>query len=271
LRCHICGAWIKPPASCPECSSHEFSRTGIGTQRAEQALAKCFPNARVLRMDADSTSRKHSHDDILSRFRAREADVLIGTQMIAKGHDFPNVTLVGILDADMSMFFSDYRALERTFQLITQVAGRSGRADSKGKVVLQTFNPNNTVLQYAIRYDYQNFYAREIALRKATHFPPYTDIVRIMVESDDEKKAIDTLKGVFFDCKDIYDKYQSSFVYFDKMKSPVKRIKNKYRFQVLLRIKDNKEFIENELYKICDKYLTPSVLVYQEVNPSSMS
>lgn len=271
LKCHYCGTTYNMLSGCPDCGSVNINYSGTGTQKVVDELKELFPSAKILRMDNDTTQNKEGHFKILKDFGENKANILVGTQMIAKGHDFPNVTLVGILDADMSMFFSDYRALERTFQLITQVAGRSGRADSKGKVVLQTFNPNNTVLQYAIRYDYQNFYAREIALRKATHFPPYTDIVRIMVESDDEKKAIETLKGVFFDCKDLYDKYQSSFVYFDKMKSPVKRIKNKYRFQVLCRIKDNKEIIENELYKICDKYLTPSVLVYQEVNPSSMS
>jgi primosomal protein N' (replication factor Y) len=117
LRCHVCGGWTPPPVSCPDCGAHDFSYTGVGTQRAELALRKCFPHARILRMDADSTARKHSHDDILSAFRAREADVLIGTQMIAKGLDFPNVTLVGVLNADASLNMPDFRAAERTFQV----------------------------------------------------------------------------------------------------------------------------------------------------------
>jgi primosomal protein N' (replication factor Y) len=191
--------------------------------------------------------------------------------MIAKGHDFPNVTLVGILDADMSLYFSDFRALERTYQLITQVAGRSGRAGASGKVVLQTFNPQNSVLKYAINYDYDGFYNREIMLRKASHFPPYSNILRIMVESEDDEKAISVLKNVFFACKDVYDKYQSSFVYFDKMKSPVKRIKNAYRYQVLARITSNKEEIEKEFYIIAEKYSTSQAKAYLEINPSNMN
>ena len=191
--------------------------------------------------------------------------------MIAKGHDFPNVTLVGILDADMSLFFSDYRAFERTFQLITQVSGRSGRAGSVGKVVLQTFNPQNSVLQHAIRYDYTGFYNREVVLRKASHFPPFSDIVRIMVEGEDEKSTIEVLKNVFFESKSVYDNYQKSFVYFDKMKSPVKRIKNKFRYQVLARIIDNREEIEDKFYEIALKYTNQKCLVYVEVNPGSMN
>ena len=271
LKCHYCGTAYNMLTGCPDCGSVNINYSGTGTQKVVDELNELFPNAKILRMDNDTTQNKEGHYKILKDFGDNKANILVGTQMIAKGHDFPNVTLVGILDADMSMFFSDYRALERTFQLITQVAGRSGRADSKGKVVLQTFNPNNTVLQYAIRYDYQNFYNREIALRKATHFPPYADIVRIMVESDDEDKAISVLKGVFFDSKDVYDSYQQSFVYFDKMKSPVKRIKNKHRFQVLCRIVSNKDVILDKLYSICDKYLTSDVLVYLEVNPTNMS
>ena len=271
LKCHYCNTQYAMLDGCPDCGSVSINYSGTGTQKVVYDLKALFPNAKILRMDNDTTQNKEGHYKILKEFSEKRADILVGTQMIAKGHDFPSVTLVGILDADMSMFFSDYRALERTFQLITQVSGRSGRAEEKGKVVLQTFNPQNSTLKYAINYDYEGFYNREITLRKASHFPPFADICRIMVEGEDEKKAIKTLKNVFFESKDVYDKYQSSFVYFDKMKSPVKRIKNKFRFQVLARVINNKELIEEEFYKISEKYSSRDTLVYFEVNPGSMS
>jgi primosomal protein N' (replication factor Y) len=222
-------------------------------------------------MDNDTTSTKEGHFKILKEFSEKKAQFLVGTQMVAKGHDFPSVTLVGILDADMSLYFSDYRSGERTFQLITQVAGRSGRAGKKGKVVLQTYSPENSVLKFAVNYDYKGFYQKEKSLRQSINFPPFTDIVRIMVESDDDKIAIDTLKKVYFDAVKVKENYPKSFIYFDKMRSPIKRIKNKYRYQVLVRICDNIEEIENLFYEISNKYLSKNVLVYTEINPSSMS
>ena len=173
LRCHVCGSWTPPPVSCPDCGAHEFSYTGVGTQRAELALRKCFPHARILRMDADSTSRKHSHDDILSKFRAREADILIGTQMIAKGLDFPNVTLVGVLNADASLNMPDFRAAERTFQLIAQVSGRAGRAEKPGEVYIQTFHPDDFVIRAAADAAFDRFAAAELKERQAAGLPPY--------------------------------------------------------------------------------------------------
>ena len=175
------------------------------------------------------------------------------------------------MSQNLSLYFADYRAEERTFQLITQVSGRSGRDKTKGKVVLQTFNPKNTILSYATSYNYQGFFNYENMIRKASHFPPYADICRIMVESPDEKIAIESLKNVFFECKEVYDKYQKSFVYFDKMKSPVKRVKNKYRFQVLARIIDNKRQIEDEFYEISNRYSKGNVTCYTEINPASMN
>ena len=271
LKCHYCNQAYKIPKGCPECGSTNVNYSGTGTQRVVDELKELFPTARILRMDNDTTQNKEGHYKILKEFGDKKADILVGTQMIAKGHDFPSVTLVGILDADMSLYFSDYRAGERTFQLITQVSGRSGRADSKGKVVLQTYSPKNTVLSFAIKYDYQGFFSYENMVRKASNFPPYSDIVRVMVESSDEQKALEALKGVFFDCREVYNKYQASFMYFDKMKSPIKRVKNKYRYQVLARVISNKQEIEDAFYEISSKYSKGLVTSYVEVNPSSMS
>jgi primosomal protein N' (replication factor Y) len=144
LKCHYCGGRYEPLTACPECGSYKLSYTGTGTQRIVDELKKLYPTARILRMDNDTTRGKEGHYKILKEFGEHRADILVGTQMIAKGHDFPAVTLVGILDADMGLHFSDYRSGERTFQLVTQVAGRSGRAQEKGKVVLQTFCPDST-------------------------------------------------------------------------------------------------------------------------------
>ena len=190
LRCHVCGGWTPPPVSCPECGAHEFSYTGVGTQRAELALRKCFPNARILRMDADSTSRKNSHDDILSKFRAREADILIGTQMIAKGLDFPNVTLVGVLNADASLNMPDFRAAERTFQLIAQVSGRAGRAEKPGEVFIQTFHPDEPVILAAADADFRKFAASELKERLAAGLPPYMKFATALFRSKDGPLAL---------------------------------------------------------------------------------
>lgn len=187
LRCHICGGWILPPAKCPQCHSPDFSYKGIGTQRAEAALATCFPRAGILRMDADSTSRRHSHDDILSAFRRGEADILLGTQMIAKGLDFPNVTLVGVLNADSSLNMPDFRAAERTFQLIAQVAGRAGRAELPGEVFVQSYDPSVAAIRLAADGDFQKFAALEMQDRKEGYFPPYCHLASVNLRSKEPK------------------------------------------------------------------------------------
>lgn len=173
LRCHICGGWILLPKKCPECSSAALVYKGIGTQRAEASLRACFPRARILRMDADSTSRKLSHDDILGKFRRGEADILVGTQMIAKGLDFPNVTLVGVLNADSSLNMPDFRAGERTYQLMSQVSGRAGRSVLPGVSFIQTYNPDSQIINFAAAGDFERFAALELTERKDGFFPPY--------------------------------------------------------------------------------------------------
>lgn len=178
-RCHLCGGWIPLPECCPQCHTAALTYVGIGTQRAEEALRKCLPSARVLRMDADSTSRRRSHDDILGAFRRHEADVLIGTQMIAKGLDFPNVTLVGVLNADSSLNMPDFRAGERTFQLLAQVAGRAGRAELPGEVFIQTHHPDDPVIGAAARNDYHAFVAAELAARRELGYPPYRHLTTL--------------------------------------------------------------------------------------------
>ena len=271
LKCHYCNATYKMLEACPECGSKYIRYGGTGTERVVQELLKIYPQARILRMDNDTTRTKEGHFKILKEFSAHKADILVGTQMIAKGHDFPSVTLVGILDADMSLYFSDYRSRERTFQLLTQVAGRSGRAEKKGKVILQTFNPDNPVLQYAMRYDYEGFITAEEKLRKATGFPPYADIIRVMVVSEDDAKAVDTLRSVFNGLTEIKEKFADDFIFFNKMKSPIKRMQNKFRYQVLMRISFGKDKIKDLIYKTAIACSDKDVAVYVEENPNNLT
>lgn len=183
MFCHLCGYRTAPARVCPDCGSEELSYVGFGTQKAEAELAACLPEARVLRMDADTTTGKASYDRLLDRFRAGEADILLGTQMVTKGHDFPNVALVGVLLADTSLYMNDFRSTERTFSLLTQVIGRAGRADTKGRAIIQTYAPQNEAIGMACRQDFDSFYRSEIELRRTLAFPPFCDIVQLTLSS----------------------------------------------------------------------------------------
>ncbi len=269
LKCHYCGTKYNALSACPECGSVKLTYSGTGTQKVAEQLKKLFPEATVLRMDNDTTSGKEGHLKIIKEFGEKKADILVGTQMIAKGHDFPAVTLVGILDADMSLHFADYRSGERTFQLITQVAGRSGRAEEKGQVVLQTYDPENEVLRYATAYDYEGFYENEISLRKAASYPPFSKIVRVLVSGEDNAKALDTLKEIYFSLNALYEKNGEKFLFFNKMSAPIKKIQDKYRYQVLMRLKET-DIIE-QVYDACVDSRRRDVTVTVEENPVNLS
>lgn len=269
LKCHYCGTRYKMLSACPECGGVHLGYVGTGTQKVVSELQKLYPAARVLRMDVDTTSGKEGHYKILSRFAKREADILVGTQMVAKGHDFPSVTLVGILDADMSLHFPDYRSGERTFQLVTQVAGRSGRAEATGEVVLQTYDPENYILRFAKDYDYIGFYEHEMTVRAATMFPPFAKIVRVMVTGESEKETLEALKSVYSELQNVYAKHADDFLFFNRMHAPVKRIQKKFRYQVLMRLTDTG--ILKEIYDAVEKHKFKNVLVYVEENPANLS
>ncbi len=269
LKCHYCGAKYRMLTACPDCGGKRVHYGGTGTQRAAADLKALFPQARIIRMDNDTVSGKDGHYGILRQFAAKEADILVGTQMIAKGHDFPAVTLVGILDADMSLHFSDYRSGERTFQLITQVSGRSGRADDKGKVVLQTYCPENYILRYAVNYDYTGFFGNEMQVRKATGFPPFSLICRIMVTSENAETAVETLKKVYFATEELRQAHPDEFIFLNRMHSPIKKIQKKYRYQVLMRL--NTYSLLEKIYDIAVKNSSQNCLAYVEENPSNLS
>lgn len=187
LVCHYCGYEEPMQITCPECKSRHIGGFRAGTQQIEEIVAKEFPTAKVLRMDMDTTKEKDGHEKILSAFANEEADILIGTQMIVKGHDFPNVTLVGILAADLSLYANDYRAGERTFQLLTQAGGRAGRGEKKGEVVIQTYSPEHYCIQTAAKQDYEAFYEAEMNYRELMGYPPAEQLLAIYMTSEDEQ------------------------------------------------------------------------------------
>jgi len=272
LKCHYCNRRYKAMTQCPECHSENIRMGSSGTQKIVSELNQIFPNIPIFRLDVDTTKTKDSLNKILREFANTKPSILVGTQMIAKGHDFPNVTLVGVLDADMSLHFSDYRAVERTYQLITQVAGRAGRADQPGEVILQTHTPKHYIYHFIKDYNYYGFFDRESNLREVTNFPPFSKIVRILITGESESFTMDTAGGIFEELKPIRDQFRSDFIYFAGMRSPVSRIQNKFRFQILMRFKlDNQDTIINKIYQIVDKHNNPKLQIFVEQNPANMS
>lgn len=198
LKCHYCGYEQQMPKTCPECGSPYIAAFGLGTQKVEAALHKEFPGAKVLRMDMDTTKKKHSHEEILAKFSNGEADILVGTQMIVKGHDFANVTLVGIMAADLSLHSNDYRAGERTFQLLTQAAGRAGRGEKAGEVVIQTYSPEHYSIVTAAKQDYQTFYQQEIGYRSILKYPPEWQMLVIFAAGKNEEQVAQLMEKMAF-------------------------------------------------------------------------
>lgn len=270
LKCHYCGNRYAVLDECPKCHSPSIKLGFIGTQTVMEKLRELFPAAKILRMDNDTTRGKDAHVEILGEFAAKKANILVGTQMIAKGHDFPDVTLVGIVDADMSLHFADFRAAERTYQLITQVAGRAGRDEKAGRVVLQTYTPNHYVYKFAATNNYLGFYEKEVNLREVTKYPPFSRIVRVLVSSENEELAGRVLKGIFDDVTELSRSYRQNFAYFAAMRSPLKKIQDKFRVQIIARIVGNEDEITGKIYEITDKYTVPKATVFVEVNPNNL-
>lgn len=232
LRCHICGLARKAPERCPNCDDTIFRFAGIGTQRVEVILKKFFPKARIQRMDADSTSRKNAHHDILSSFRTGKIDILVGTQMIAKGLDFPNVTLVGVICADLSLHLPDFRSGERTFQLLAQVAGRSGRGDIHGEVIVQTFTPHHPAIQSACKMEYEDFCKRELISRKELNYPPYARLLCVWIKGCSESKVSYYAKLIR---KKLREQLPSNIIISEASPAPIARAKGVYRYQIIIR------------------------------------
>lgn len=269
LKCHYCGKKFRMLTACPECSSKNLKMGGVGTERIVEELNELYPKVKVFRMDLDTTGTKNAHEKILREFENTKPAILVGTQMIAKGHDFPLITFVGILDADLSLYFSDYKATEKTFQLVTQVAGRAGRASKLGSVVLQTYFPKHYVYNYAKVYDYINFYKKEINLRETTKFPPFSTLVRVLITSTNDDVALNITHDMFMKLKDIKIKDSNNFVFLEAMRAPVTKVMGKHRYQIVMRILD-KNILDN-IYTVVDSMYNNNVQIFVEINPNNFS
>ncbi len=243
MVCHWCGKRIPLPRTCPVCSSPHLARLGFGTQRVEEEIGRFLPTARIMRMDTDTTATKFAYDEMLTAFRKGEADVLLGTQMVTKGHDFPNVTLVGVLLADASLYLDDYRAGERTFAMLTQVIGRAGRANKPGLAIIQTNNPGSEIIRLAARQDYEGFYEREIRLRRLLTFPPFCDIALLTVsgalESNLRQSAAFLASTLQRLCEEEFPEVE--LVTFGPFEAPVYRVDNKYRMRMVVKCRLQKQ------------------------------
>ena len=268
LKCHFCGKRYRMLTNCPNCNSPNIKYGALGTERVVNELKTIYKDIPIYRMDNDTTRKKDGHKKILSEFSNHTPSILVGTQMIAKGHDYPNVSFVGILDADVSLYNSDYKSNERTFQLVTQVAGRAGRKTNDGYVILQTYAPKHYVYRYAVNYDYNGFYDKEINLRQTTGFPPFSKILRILIASVSDNKAREVTKKIFDKANELKLKYGKSIIFLQAMPSPVKRIQTKYRYQILTRfVPDDK--ITADFYNIAD-LIEKDVSIFVEINPNNL-
>lgn len=276
LMCHYCG-YSKPLDNvCPECGSNGVRYSGYGTQRIEDELSGLFPSARILRMDADTTTGKFSHQKLFDAFANGEYDILIGTQMVAKGLDFPNVTLVGVVNADNSLYDENYISQERCFDLITQVVGRSGRRDESGKAVIQTINPYNETIEFAADQDYKSFYNNEIALRRALTYPPFCDIYSASFTGEDENKVALCAKEFFQNLVELNKNEYSSEKLIVLGPSPAKisKISNNYRYRLAIKCKNSKSVrrLLNEILKRINKMKEyKEVMVSVDLNPYDLT
>lgn len=270
LICHYCGKSAEVAQNCPQCGSKYIKYFGIGTQRIEEEVNKFLPEASVLRMDADTTGVKFGHEKILTAFKQKKADILIGTQMIAKGLDYPNVTLVGVISADTALNSGDFRSGEIAFQLLTQVAGRAGRADLSGRVYIQTYFPEHYSITYSKEQDYKGFYAHEIAVRRQMMYPPFTKIFGIMLTGEDEKKII-VLMFALTDIMKHYDK-NTLFEIIGPAPAFISKIKNNYRWRMIVKSGDEDKlrlfclFCVEKLKKIKDTAGVTFILTPNPVN-----
>ena len=271
LKCHYCGKRFRALTKCPECGSEHIRQGAIGTEKVCDELSKFFPGVKIVRMDNDTTRTKNAHAKLLKEFSEHSPAILVGTQMIAKGHDFKDVTLVGIMDADQSLYHSDYRSTEKTFQLITQMSGRAGRDKDEGKVVLQTYAPRHYAYRFIASYNYKGFFDKEINIRKVTKFPPFTKIIRLLFSGIEDEIVRENVKLCYNNIKQLAEDTKG-FVYLDVMKSPIGKIKNKFRYQILARIKnDVSDEIIQKMYEICDAHEDKNVSVFVELDPQSLS
>ncbi len=273
LMCHYCGYSKMLDNVCPECGSNSVRYSGYGTQRIEDELEMLFPEARILRMDADTTSAKFSHQKILDSFKDGEYDILIGTQMVAKGLDFENVTLVGVVNADNSLYDENYNASEKSFDLITQVVGRAGRRSERGRAVIQTLNPDNETVEFASMQDYKGFYDNEIALRRYLIYPPFCDILCAFFSGEDENKVALCAKAFFDELLNLNNEYRQKIIVLGPTPAKVAKINNKYRYRLAVKCKnssDMRKMITQVLKTINKNKEFKEISISVDINPNEL-
>lgn len=267
MTCHYCGKKQIVPKVCPKCGSKYVKYFGLGTEKVEEEIKKLYNNVKTIRMDYDTTREKNSYENIYNSFKAGKADVLIGTQMIAKGFDFRNVTLVGIIAADLSLNLPDYRSSERTYQLITQVSGRSGRGDKEGRVIVQTYTPEHYSIETAASEDYDKFYQEEIKLRFSMNYPPFSDILLINFSSKDEKEVIDNINKLY----QLLNRKKYDLEILGPSPSGISKIKDNYRWRIILKGQIHNETAQEIKNLIYDnfKQLSKSFKISLDINPNN--
>lgn len=274
LRCHYCGSIRSVPDVCPRCGGIQVEHLGIGTQRVEEDLAALLPHARIIRMDLDTTSHKGSHDAYLTAFSEGDADILLGTQMVSKGLDFPRVTLVGVINADQSLALPDFRSSERTFQILTQVSGRSGRGKIAGEVIIQTTQPNHPVLQSVFNHDYHGYISSELRARKAFHYPPYSRLVLIEFSGEKEEEVASLARrysNAIPNRSELFYKHPAT-------PAAIRRINKRYRYHILLKVSKQKDpggkILAEYLQKVGEKMIgggmKSSVRITIDVDPQNL-
>ncbi len=275
LMCHYCGFSMRITDKCPNCGSYELRYSGSGTQKAEMSISSIFPSARVLRLDADSTIAKQSHEKKLTEFKNGEYDILLGTQMVAKGLNFPKVTLVGVLSADQTLYSEDFRSYERAFSLLTQVVGRSGRGDRPGRAIIQTYTPENPIMNMSAAQNYEEFYRSEIRVRKAMLYPPFTDICMIGVTSKNEDKCSAAATKFTNNLCDLMKECYSDLPIRILGPSPasVYRVNNKYRYKIILKFRNSKRFrqmLSSVMVDFAKDRKFGDIAVYADINPDNI-
>ena len=268
LRCHYCGFEQNSINYCPECNSDKVRYFGTGTQKLEEEVHKLFPTASTIRMDIDTVTKKNSHEEILNKFKNENIDILIGTQMVVKGHHFPNVTLVGVISVDGMLNIDDYRATERTFQSLVQVAGRAGREGDKGRVVIQSYNIDAYVINYAKKQDYLTFYNTEIDFRKMLKYPPFCDIILVRFQGENLVEIEKVSKNIFEFLKKSIN--QNIGTVYKPMPAPIDKIKNKYRWRMIIKAKLSGKLLDCINFAINNQKIKNGTSIIVDINPSSM-
>jgi primosomal protein N' (replication factor Y) (superfamily II helicase) len=268
MLCHYCGYAEKIPSACPKCGSDYIQFLGTGSERVEEELHDYLPAARIARLDRDTASGKGSFERILHSFRDGETDILVGTQMIAKGHDIPNVTLVGVVLADIGLSLPDFRAAERSFQLLTQAAGRAGRGDAPGQVIIQTLNPDHYAIRFAAEQDYPGFYRKEIEFRKWLRYSPFAALANVIVRAEKQEEALRMATQLSY----LLTPPPEGVRVMGPAEAPVLRVRNEYRYQLLLKAAQRTKLrqVVQQLRSVAEHQKWKTTALVIDVDPNSL-